>query len=134
MPASDQVLPQRLVAIRRRFEHWRRQRTVGSRIPEQLWKAAVAAAREFGIHPTAKALGLDYYSLKRRLEASSADSSLCDTASKGFVELAPLMPASMPECLLEIEDTCGTKLRLHCKGLPAADLAALSRSLWTARS
>lgn len=134
MPASDQVLPQRLVALRRRFEHWRRQRTVGSRIPEQLWKAAVEAAREFDIHPTAKALGLDYYSLKRRLEASGLDSSLCDAASNGFVELAPLMPASMPECLLELEDISGTKLRLHCKGLAAADLAALSRSLWTARS
>jgi hypothetical protein len=98
-----------------------------------LWKAAVEAARKFGLHPTAKALGLDYYSLKRRLDDIVVDSAVPSLASHGFVELMPSIAANTPECLLELEDASGTKMRLHCKGLTAADLAALSRTVWGAR-
>jgi hypothetical protein len=36
----------------------------------------------------------------------------------------------VPECILELEDVEGAKMRLHFKGIEAPDLAALSRSLW----
>lgn len=133
MAASEQALPGRLAAIRRRFEHWRRQRKAGARIPKPLWKAAVEGAQEFGVHPTAKALGLDYYSLKQRLDKATAESAAPDLPSDGFVELVPALAGMTPECLLELEDASGTKMRLHCKGMVAADLASLSRNLWGAR-
>ena len=133
MPASNQTLPRRLAAVQRRLQQWRGQPTKGRRIPEALWKAAVEAAQEFGLHPTAKALGLDYYSLKHRLDEIVADAAVPSTPSNSFVELVPPLAANTPECLLELEDASGTKMRLHCKGLTAADLTALSRSVWGAR-
>jgi len=40
----------------------------GLRMPEALWKAAARLARAHGLSPVAKALGLDYYSLKKRTD------------------------------------------------------------------
>jgi hypothetical protein len=64
---SPQILTQ-VERVRQRFERWRRRRKKRSRIPEQLWRAAVAVAASYGVNPTARALGLDYYELKKRLE------------------------------------------------------------------
>jgi hypothetical protein len=63
-------IPARLAAIRRRFHRWRLTRRGRSRIPEQLWALAVKVAGQYGLNPTAQALGLDYYSLKKHIEAA----------------------------------------------------------------
>ena len=69
-------VPARLEELRRRFEHWRRRRRGRSRIPEALWTSAVKAAGRHGLNRTARALRLDYYALKKRIEqASSATES-----------------------------------------------------------
>jgi len=75
MNSKRQKLPVPLEGVRRRFEHWRRSRTPGTRIPDSLWQAAAKMARSSGVNRTAKALGLDYYSysLKERAEAPSAE-------------------------------------------------------------
>jgi hypothetical protein len=117
--------------VRRRFKQWQRTRKIGSRIPEPLWSAAVKVAEAHGIHPTAKALGIDYYSLKERLEKKSASRSRASSANgAAFVELATPVQMDVPECILELEDVEGTKMRIQLKGIEAPDLAALSRSLW----
>ena len=124
--------PPRVEALRRRFKQWRRTRKIGSRIPEPLWSAAVKLAEVHGIHLTAKALGVDYYSLQKRLEEKSDSGSPMVAAAKGatFVELAATMRTDIPECLLELEDVEGNKMRIQLKGIEAPDLAALSRRLW----
>jgi len=120
-----------LEGVRRRFERWRRTRKIGSRIPEPLWSAAVKSAEAHGIHPTAKALGVDYYSLKKRLKKKSASRSRVGSGSEAaFVELAAPGQMAVQECILELEDVEGSKMRIHLKGIEAPDLAALSRSLW----
>ncbi|MFH1269419.1 MAG: hypothetical protein ABIK89_27150 [Planctomycetota bacterium] len=65
-------MPARLMGVRRRFERWRQTRKPGTRIPKSLWAAAVKAAGQYGIHRAAKALSLDYYSLKDRTEGHPA--------------------------------------------------------------
>ncbi|MCZ6494205.1 MAG: hypothetical protein O6933_09020 [Planctomycetota bacterium] len=130
--SKTQALPPRLEAVRRRFKQWRRTRKTGSRIPDPLWAAAVKLAESFGIHATAKALGLDYYTLKRRLEKKSRSRSSMAAPANGatFVELAASPRAGVQECILELEDVEGAKMRIHLKGIEAADVTALSRSLW----
>jgi len=68
-------LPARLEGLRRRFERWRQTRKVRSRIPEPLWASAVKVAGTYGIHRTAKALRVDYYALKKRVEQKAATAS-----------------------------------------------------------
>ena len=120
--------------IRRRFERWRRTRVAGSRIPGSLWTAAVRVAGTYGLHRTARALRLDYYSLKERVEqqATASPASTVDAAGVPFLELAS--PASMAscDCTVEWEDAAGAKMRMHLKAATPPDLAALSRSFWNA--
>jgi hypothetical protein len=128
-------LPGRLERTRRRFDHWRETRKVRSRIPESLWTSAVKMARAYGINRTARALRIDYYSLKERVESevSSCGVSKKNTSST-FVELAAPAIANTCECLLELEDVAGAKMRIHLKGVEVPDLAALSRSFWGVES
>ena len=130
--------PARLGAVRRRFERWRETRTGCSRIPANLWAAAVKAAGRYGLNPTAQTLGLDYNALKRRVAAAGGEQA-SGSGSEGqavatFVELAPPVSSGVTECILELENAGGAKMRIHLKGVAAPDLAALSRSLWSSEA
>jgi hypothetical protein len=57
-----------LESVRQRFDEWRQTRHGHARIPERLWLAAVKAAGVHGLHRTVRALRVDYYSLKERVE------------------------------------------------------------------
>ncbi len=61
-------LPARLERLQQRFEHSRRTGKARSHIPSRLWAAAVTMATTYGVNRTARALRLDYYSLKKRVE------------------------------------------------------------------
>jgi len=140
-------LPARLQRLLGRFERWRRTRRAGARIPEPLWSSAVKAADAFGIHRTARALRVDYYALKKRVESKAVGATQSGrrpaatasraSATKGRATFVELPAAAWPgsgECILELEDAGGAKLRVHLKGLGAPDLAALSRSFWQGES
>jgi hypothetical protein len=74
-------IPVRLAAIRRGFDRWRRTRQGRSRIPEELWALAVEAAGQYGLNSTAQALRLDYYSLKKHIEAARREPARGTTPS-----------------------------------------------------
>src|SRR5512142_840526 len=72
MDANErELLPSDLVRGRARFQAWRERRALGKRIPQPLWALAVRLAKTHGVSRTATALGLDYYSLKKRADASA---------------------------------------------------------------
>jgi hypothetical protein len=124
-------LPARLEIVRRRFERWRRTCTGRSRIPDSLWAMAVELADAYGIHPTARALRVDYYSLKKRTEAEpAAEPGLSEEAAATFLELPRPGSASPCQCTLECEDASGARMRVHLTSEVPPDLAALSRSFW----
>jgi len=142
---KTQAIPARLEPGRRRFERWRRTRQGHARIPEPLWTSAVKLAGAYGLCRTARALGLDYNALKRRVaSARPGDSPGGKTAgakavrqktaaqetATAFVELVPPQRACLPECIVELEHPRGAKMRIRLKGVEAPDLAALSRSFW----
>jgi hypothetical protein len=124
-------LPDALESTRRRLERWRWTRDGRARIPEALWTAAVKVAGSCGLNKTARALGLDYYSLKKRLEAAGSVSQTDGQALASFIELPPAASGCAPECILELEAPRGAKMRIHLKGLQVPDLAALSQSFWS---
>ena len=130
--------PAGLESTGRRFERWRQTRAGRSRIPEALWASAVKAVGKYGLNPTSRALGLDYYSLKKRVEADGPgggpdrrDEVKSAAGCSEFIELAPVAPAGSPECILELEHPGGAKMRVHLTGIRVPDLAALSRSFWS---
>ena len=111
------------------FEGWRRSRRRGARIPAALWQAAVDAAREHGVSKVASALSLDYYRLKERLESVPVLSEV-ESAGGGFLEV-PLFTSSASECIFELEDGEGTRLRVELKGAASAELETLARTFWS---
>jgi len=112
--------------VRNRFEQWRQNRQGKARIPDELWSAAVAVARRDGVNRTAAALHLDGGKLKRQMVAAGV--SVDKATPPSFVELVAPQPAGRLECTIEVEGRQG-KVRIHCKGASAADLAELSRAL-----
>jgi hypothetical protein len=99
----------------------------------------VKVADRYGIHRTAKALRVDYYALKERVEqnavSAGAQRDPAATASNmvaeaEFLELPAAAWPGSGECTLELEDAVGAKLRVRLKGFAAPDLAALTRSFW----
>ena len=142
---ASRAIPAGLENLRRRFERWRQKRKhARARIPEPLWDSAVTLAHAYGIHRTSKALRLDYYCLKKRVEKHLATQAR-KPASAGASEMGPptgatfleLPSAAWPvggECTVELEDVGGAKMRVHLKGFAAPDLAALSRGFWESAS
>jgi len=118
---SDDVLSD----AQSQFESWRSRRTRGTRIPAALWRAAEEAARKHGVSKAAQALRLDYYGLKKRLESGPEPGS-----GHGFLEI-PLWTPSAAECVLELEDGQGARLRVELKGAAPAELETLARAFWS---
>ena len=84
-------LPASLEGVQQRFVHWRTTHKARSRIPDSLWTAAVKMAGRYGLHRTARALRVEYYSLKKRVEQQSAAARRRRESSPmaAFVELSP---------------------------------------------
>ena len=118
-------LPKSLYHVRKRFDRWRRTHQPRARFSEELWSEAVAMAHEYGHNRTAQALGLDYYSLKKRLESSPAADSEKNKDTSSFIEL---IPPTQAECVIEIENCETRKMRIFLKGGNMPDLVSLIRN------
>ena len=125
-------IPQRLARAASRFAAWRRTHVPHSRIPKFLWTAAVKLAADFGISGTATALRLNYYDLKKHVE-SKAPSRLPSAVERmpAFVEWPATARSAPGECLIELENAAGSKMRIHLKGTHGPDPLALSGSFWS---
>ena len=135
-------IPAALGRGRDRFEGWRRTRQTGTRIPDELWSLAVKLADGHGLSRTASVLGLDYYSLRKRVAAwksgsTSVPSAFVEgsaSARPAFVELSSLQvpsPGFSGECVVEFADGTGASLRIHLSGCQTPDLVALGRNFWS---
>jgi hypothetical protein len=62
--SSEPHVPAGIERVRAEFEAWPGQRRRGERIPETLWGAATRAAKQRGVYPVSRALGLEHAALK----------------------------------------------------------------------
>lgn len=122
-------LPADLLHARSRFLAWRGRRKVGERIPQPLWALAVRLAKAHGVSRTAAALGLDYFSVQKRVEATATPPQ---SDRPAFVELTPPVMVAK-QCRFELDNGSGATMRVELVGYDAADVEALSRSFWDAR-
>lgn len=75
--------------VRRRIEHWRQTRPKRTAMPEELWAAAVGLAEEHSVYRMARALRLDYSTLKLRAVQAELSGGDEPTPLAGFVEFEP---------------------------------------------
>jgi len=127
-----------LPAVRCELERWRRSAGRGRSIPPDLWERAQELAGRHGVSRTARELGLDYYSLAKRMQAGErgGKDDRRSVAASAFVELS--MPTVAPGqgrarmCRLELSNGGGTRLCIELDGVEAAEIEALARELWSA--
>jgi hypothetical protein len=122
-----------LTEVQTRFAAWRKTRQHRSRIPEELWAAAVKLSNKHSIHRISKALKLSYTDLKERIEKSHpVPETIKPTPSLDFIpiDIAPTQPA---ECIVEMEHRNGNKMRMHFKGNVDLDLRSFAEAFWSGK-
>jgi hypothetical protein len=123
---SASPIPEPILQLQRQLDQFRSTQPHRTGLPETLWQAAVELAREHGLHPVARPLGLDYMGLKRRLAGVPVAGK--KATAPAFVELIAAHPATMAECAIEFESSIGGKIRIQWKGSGAPDWASLLRA------
>jgi len=123
--------------VRRRWAEWRSTHAVRSRLPEELWAAAVELVQRDGIDATARALDVDKPSLRKwagRLNPARPQPARRKSQPKqkandlpAFVELLASGSGTGTSCMVEVESPRGAKLRLELKGVQTSELAELIR-------
>jgi hypothetical protein len=97
-------------------------------MPEPLWDAAVELAQAEGIYPIARALAVNYQTLKCRVAMASNGNS---GTPAGFVELTP-MPAngsvSRGELVLELSSGDGATLTIRLPSEREFDVERLAEA------
>lgn len=116
----------RVRELRDQIARWRRTRAKRSPMPAELWREAVALARDSGTYSIARAVRVDYESLARRVVEAGANERGGDAARVAFVELtgAQLLGASVPSGpVVEMTDADGVRLTIHLVGGAPLDVA-----------
>jgi len=129
------------------MEHWRTQRSsMRERIPEHLWERATSLAGRHGVSRIATLLRLGHAALGRRVALASreAPTALPEPQGPQFVELfAPAAPSSpspvqatepeAAQCVVELVNVRGTKMRVVLGGAGVAGLSALCQAFCAAK-
>jgi hypothetical protein len=119
-------LGQELSGLRARIDEWRKSPKRPLRMPEPLWRAAGRAASVHGLNQVAKALRLDYYNLKKRVDSCQAP----DALKPAFIELGVVPPPVAPKWRIEMEAPGGAKMTIEFPDPRQLDLTALARAFW----
>ena len=131
MPRKNHPAPSlSLGEVKEQFKTWRRTRKSLQPIPEKLWAAAVKLTAYHSISQIAKELVVDYSVLKRRVQLKNKDAAV-STNPPDFIELNLEAPGATAECIVEMEDRLGSKMRLHFRGQTDVVLLELAKLFWT---
>jgi hypothetical protein len=122
-----------LEEVTNQFQNWRKTRKKRTAIPKELWQAAIDLSRDYPINIISKTLGLSYTDLKRRIKASGelrADNQ--NNVIPHFVEFDLSTAVSM-ECIVEMENPKGNRMKIHFKGCICSNLLELAKAFWGMR-
>jgi len=123
-----------LEELRSRFDQWRQKRKRGSRIPKDLWDAAVGLTKDYPLPLLSCVLGLHYGQLRKRSQSSAGvqDGEGKASAAPVFMELGTTQSPQIPsaDCVVEFEDSRGAKVRLYFRKPRDVDFAAVSKAFW----
>jgi len=115
--------------VKEQFKTWRKTRKGLRPIPKKLWAAAVSLTTQHSISQISKELVLDYSTLKKRAAIKNKDSP-ASMNPPGFIEVNLEPPAAVAECIVEMQDIVGAKMRMHFRGKTDFDLLELAKAFW----
>jgi hypothetical protein len=124
-PAPKQTLGE----VKEQFKKWRRTRKSPRPIPEKLWEAAVGLSAHHSISQISRELILDYCALKKRV-LNKKKNTVTKMSRPDFIELDFNGPTTIWECIIEMEDTFGAKMRMHFKNKTDFQIIELVNAFW----
>ena len=124
----EKITTTTLKEVQNQFEAWRSTRKHREAIPDALWEAAAGLRKDYSIHQIAKALHLNYTDLKKRVQKLDNVSSPEAHTRSAFVELDFSRHILPTECIVEMEEPDGAKMRVHFKGGVDFDLLGLTKA------
>lgn len=129
-PAAPSAKGPKLEEVKQLFKAWRKTKTARERIPKSLWQAAVDLVRkeEHSLFKIAKALHLNHTDFKKQVHKKLPVPIPSEPATT-FIELDPSV--SVSECVIEMEDVSGAKMRMCFRGKTDFDLLELGKSFWS---
>ncbi|MFL7867416.1 MAG: hypothetical protein AB8I58_01245 [Anaerolineales bacterium] len=120
-----------LESVRQQFERWREtKKSPRESIPEHLWEAASKLHSKYPLSRISKALRLNHTDLKKRTSGQKANRRAKKKSWPLFVELDRVDSFTASECMVEMEDAFGSKMRMRFKGKADLDLLELCRAFW----
>ena len=129
-PGSTSTLEQ----VKQQFACWREHKT-GGHFPNKLWAAALDMADLYGVERTVQELGVNPDRLKKKRELIRQSSTRRVNAEEPqFIEMRMSPSCGMApacECIIEVENAKGAKMRIQFKGHDTAELVRLSDALWS---
>ena len=130
MPQKNYSSPNpTLSEVKEQFNKWRRTRQSPRPMPEELWQAAVGLCAHHSIGKISRELIVDYSTLKKRVSHKKKN-TVAKVSCPDFVELDFGAPPALTECMIEMEDSLGAKMRLHFKNKTDFDLLELVKLFW----
>ncbi len=121
-----------LTDVRTKFEHWRQTRkSCREPIPEQLWQAAVQLAGRHSINKISRALRLNYTELKNHIQGRAWKQAIKPVQSNAFIELDCGHPFFESECIVEMDNKDGSKMKWYFKGRTDLDFLELGKAFWS---
>lgn len=120
--------PARVRKVRERIAQWRGTREKQTAMPAGLWSEAVALARREGTYATARALGVNFESLARRVAEARAGAEAGAAHASAFVELSGaqlLGAAAAAGPVVEISDSDGVRLTIRLGGDTPLDVVGV---------
>jgi len=137
MPRRQARLPSDIAVLTDRLEAYRNSARRQRQLPESFWTQAAKLALQHGVGRVQRALRLNYYGLKQRMEAlPERDLEPVRVIPKSphpaFVEMMvpPIAPALPGTVSLEVEDRAGRKLTVRLAREDSRELVALARAVW----
>ena len=116
-----------LEAVNELIEAWRRDRKKRRPMPEELWEAAARLSEKYSLHQISRALGLNHSALKKRVHPDRAP--VKKEQIQTFIELGMQPVPMMAECIIEMEDGVGAKMRMQFRGKTDFNLLELGKAL-----
>ncbi len=117
--------------VKGQFELWRKTRKSPRPMPRELWDAATKLSETYSINQISKALRLNHTSVKNRVhKMKTKETSIQKVQDSSFVELNFEQSPSVSECIVEMENSSGAKMRMCFKGNTNLDLLELGKEFW----
>ena len=110
-----------IAEVQAQFDDWRKTRCKRTKIPDQLWEAAVELAGLHGISKVSSALRLNYFRLKKRLEkASLPEKQNHDESVFPFIELRPMPGDRCDNCVIDVKRPDGNWMHVRLQDASSA--------------